>query len=54
MRSEHVSLFSDAVVSRTLAAVINHLESESCDYMHFEAVQKNVERILDPRRMIQA
>ncbi|KID93622.1 Zinc finger, double-stranded RNA binding protein, partial [Metarhizium majus ARSEF 297] len=38
----------------TLAAVINHLESESCEYMRFEAVQKNVERILDPRRMIQA
>lgn len=38
----------------TLAAVINHLESESCEYMRFEAVQKNVDRIVDPRRMIQA
>lgn len=36
-----------------LAALINHLESESCQYMRFEAVQKNIERILDPRRMIQ-
>ncbi|EJP61119.1 zinc finger protein [Beauveria bassiana ARSEF 2860] len=39
---------------KPLAAVINHLESESCDYMRFEAVQTNVQRILDPNRMIQA
>ncbi|KAI8710587.1 Zinc finger, double-stranded RNA binding protein [Fusarium sp. LHS14.1] len=38
----------------TLAAVINHLESESCGHMRFEAVQKNIKRIVDPRRMIQA
>ncbi|KFH41731.1 Zinc finger protein OZF-like protein [Hapsidospora chrysogenum ATCC 11550] len=37
----------------TLAAVFNHLESESCEYMRFEAVQRHVERIVDPRRMIQ-
>ncbi|PHH66089.1 hypothetical protein CDD81_614 [Ophiocordyceps australis] len=37
----------------TLAAVINHLESESCSYMRFATVQANVERILDPGRMIQ-
>ncbi|WYZ40882.1 hypothetical protein EsH8_IV_001223 [Colletotrichum jinshuiense] len=37
----------------TLAGVINHLESESCNFMRFESVQKNVERIVDPRRMIQ-
>ncbi|KAJ3941993.1 uncharacterized protein N0V96_007478 [Colletotrichum fioriniae] len=36
----------------TLAAVINHLESESCGYMRFKAVQKNVGQILDPRRML--
>ncbi|OHE92503.1 hypothetical protein CORC01_12221 [Colletotrichum orchidophilum] len=36
----------------TLAATINHLESESCDYMRFKAVQKNVEQIFDSRRMI--
>ncbi|GAB0145854.1 hypothetical protein EsHS_00006273 [Epichloe bromicola] len=38
----------------TLAAVINHLESESCEYMRFEAVQKNVKNILNPGRMIEA
>ncbi|OLN83403.1 Zinc finger and BTB domain-containing protein 17 [Colletotrichum chlorophyti] len=36
----------------TLAAVINHLESESCQYMRFDAVQRRVEHIVDPRRMI--
>ncbi|KAJ0315170.1 hypothetical protein Brms1b_006283 [Colletotrichum noveboracense] len=35
-----------------LAAVINHLESESCKFMRFDAVQQNVERIIDPGRMI--
>ncbi|KAH7207884.1 zinc finger protein [Fusarium redolens] len=38
----------------TLAAMIAHLESESCGYMRFEAVQKRVQYIVDPRRMIQA
>ncbi|KAK1990327.1 hypothetical protein LX36DRAFT_648018 [Colletotrichum falcatum] len=37
---------------RTLAGVINHLESESCGFMRFESVQRKVERILDPRRTI--
>lgn len=37
----------------TLAATMNHLESESCGFMRFEAVQQNVGRILDSRRMIQ-
>ncbi|KAK1977069.1 zinc finger protein [Colletotrichum cereale] len=37
---------------KTLAGVINHLESESCAFMRFESVQRNVERIVDPRRMI--
>ncbi|KAF9869302.1 hypothetical protein CkaCkLH20_13219 [Colletotrichum karsti] len=36
----------------TLAAVINHLESESCNYMRFNAVQQHVEQVVDPRRMI--
>ncbi|KAK1676916.1 zinc finger protein [Colletotrichum godetiae] len=36
----------------TLAAAINHLESESCGYMRFKAVQQNVGQILDPRRML--
>ncbi|KAF4446724.1 hypothetical protein F53441_9657 [Fusarium austroafricanum] len=38
----------------TLAAMVNHLESESCGHMRFEAVQRNVQHIVDPRRMIQA
>lgn len=36
----------------TLAATMNHLESESCGFMRFDAVQSNVGRILDSRRMI--
>ncbi|KAL0932190.1 zinc finger protein [Colletotrichum truncatum] len=36
----------------TLAAVINHLESESCNFMRFANVQKQVGRIIDPGRMI--
>ncbi|GJC86554.1 hypothetical protein ColLi_09392 [Colletotrichum liriopes] len=36
----------------TLAATMNHLESESCGFMRFEAVQSNVGRVLDSRRMI--
>jgi hypothetical protein len=38
----------------TLAAMVNHLESESCGCMRFEAVQRKVQHIVDPRRMIQA
>ncbi|KAK7216824.1 hypothetical protein V2G26_004827 [Clonostachys chloroleuca] len=37
----------------TLAATINHLESESCGFMKFRAVQTNVERIINPNRMLQ-
>ncbi|KAJ0160502.1 MDS1 and EVI1 complex locus protein EVI1 [Colletotrichum tanaceti] len=37
---------------KALAGVINHLESESCAFMRFDSVQRNVERIVDPRRMI--
>ncbi|VUC35391.1 unnamed protein product [Clonostachys rosea] len=37
----------------TLAATINHLESESCGFMKFRAVQTNVERIVNPNRMLQ-
>jgi DNA-directed RNA polymerase subunit RPC12/RpoP len=37
-----------------LAAMINHLESESCGCMRFDVVQKRVQYIVDPRRMIQA
>ncbi|KAK1585442.1 uncharacterized protein LY79DRAFT_268288 [Colletotrichum navitas] len=37
---------------KTLAGVINHLESESCGFMRFESVQRNVEKVVDPRRMI--
>lgn len=39
---------------KTLAAMINHLESESCGHMRFEAVQRKVQHLVDPRRMIQA
>ncbi|CAG1972959.1 unnamed protein product [Fusarium graminearum] len=37
-----------------LAAIINHLESESCGCMRSDVVQKRVQYIVDPRRMIQA
>ncbi|KAK1961225.1 hypothetical protein LY78DRAFT_741036 [Colletotrichum sublineola] len=37
---------------KSLAGVINHLESESCEFMRFESVQRNVKTIVDPRRMI--
>ncbi|KAF4336733.1 zinc finger protein [Fusarium beomiforme] len=36
----------------TLAAVTNHLESEQCNFMRFEDVQKAASRIFDPGRMI--
>ena len=36
----------------TLAAVTSHLESEKCDFMRFEDVQKAVSRIFDAGRMI--
>ncbi|RFN50083.1 zinc finger protein [Fusarium flagelliforme] len=36
----------------TLAALINHLESEVCKLVRFQQVQKVVERIVDPHMMI--
>ncbi|KXH25371.1 hypothetical protein CSAL01_12021 [Colletotrichum salicis] len=36
----------------TLAAVTSHLESESCNFMTFEAVQETAARIFNPGRMI--
>jgi hypothetical protein len=36
----------------SLAALFNHLESESCSFMRFSAVQSHVGTILDGRRMI--
>ncbi|KAI3558868.1 hypothetical protein CTAM01_16572 [Colletotrichum tamarilloi] len=36
----------------TLAAVTEHLQSESCNFMAFEAVQEFAARIFDPGRMI--
>ncbi|CAM1511829.1 Fc.00g093420.m01.CDS01 [Cosmosporella sp. VM-42] len=36
----------------TLGGAVNHWESESCGFMRFQAVQKNVQRIVNPSRMI--
>ncbi|KAK6222661.1 hypothetical protein LQW54_000842 [Pestalotiopsis sp. IQ-011] len=36
----------------SLAAVTEHLQSESCGYMKFEQVQDTAKRIFDPGRMI--
>jgi hypothetical protein len=36
----------------SLAALFNHLESESCGAMRFETVQRNVSNFLTGRRMI--
>jgi hypothetical protein len=36
----------------TLAALINHLESETCKIMRFQQVQKTISNIVDPNRMI--
>ncbi|KAF6796953.1 zinc finger protein [Colletotrichum sojae] len=36
----------------SLAAAANHMESESCGFMSFEAVQESAKRIFDPGRMI--
>ncbi|TID02055.1 hypothetical protein CH35J_004629 [Colletotrichum higginsianum] len=33
---------------KSLAAVIYHLESESCNFMRFDSVQRNVARTIDP------
>lgn len=37
---------------KTLAALINHLESESCKIMRFQQVQKSIATIVDPHKMI--
>ncbi|WQF76043.1 hypothetical protein CDEST_01057 [Colletotrichum destructivum] len=34
-----------------LAAAINHLETKTCDFMMFDAVQNSVGRMFDPRGM---
>lgn len=36
----------------TLAALFNHLESESCSFMRFEKVQQHVGNVLNGNRMI--
>lgn len=38
---------------KTLAAVINHLESESCAYMSFQTMQQTTQRLFDRGRMIE-
>ncbi|KAG5658542.1 hypothetical protein KAF25_010723 [Fusarium avenaceum] len=37
---------------KTLAALINHLESESCRVMRFQQVQTTISNIVDARKMI--
>ncbi|KAI2602819.1 hypothetical protein GGR54DRAFT_463087 [Hypoxylon sp. NC1633] len=37
---------------KSLAAVMNHLESESCSYMRFENVQKSVGNIISGNRLL--
>ncbi|KAK3388597.1 hypothetical protein B0T20DRAFT_98610 [Sordaria brevicollis] len=37
---------------KTLAAIINHLESESCRFMGFDAVQKKMGQVVTKGRMI--
>ena len=37
---------------KTLAAMINHLESESCSYMRFRVVQSRVQEVINPGRAI--
>ncbi|WXC65157.1 hypothetical protein SNK03_010965 [Fusarium graminearum] len=36
----------------TLAALINHLESESCKILRFQQAQRGISSIVDPNRMI--
>ncbi|KAF7538398.1 hypothetical protein G7054_g2979 [Neopestalotiopsis clavispora] len=36
----------------SLAAVTNHLQSETCNFMRYEQVQETAKRIFDPSRMI--
>lgn len=37
---------------KTLAALINHLQSESCKIMGLQQVQKSITTIVDPHKMI--
>lgn len=37
---------------KTLAAIINHLESESCRFMGFDAVQKRMGQVITSGKMI--
>lgn len=37
---------------KTLAALINHLESESCKMMRFQRMQKSITAVVDPHKMI--
>ncbi|KAI1435566.1 hypothetical protein GGR50DRAFT_307194 [Xylaria sp. CBS 124048] len=37
---------------KTLAAFVNHLESESCGFMHFGAVQCSIENVIGGGRLI--
>lgn len=37
---------------KTLAELINHLESEICKIMRFQQVQKSIATIVDPHKMI--
>ena len=37
---------------RTLASVINHLESESCGFMRFETVQRKMGNVLGGDRLL--
>lgn len=37
----------------TLAALISHLESETCDYMRFQAGQTNVDKLVSSDRRIE-
>ena len=32
----------------TLGALVNHIESETCGFMNFRAVQRNVQTLVDP------
>jgi len=37
---------------KTLAAIINHLESETCGAMRFETVQRNIGNIVSGNRRL--
>ncbi|KAJ0149749.1 hypothetical protein HZ326_7729 [Fusarium oxysporum f. sp. albedinis] len=37
---------------KTLAALINHLENESCKMMRFQRVQKSITAVVDPHKVI--